>query len=143
MILVVCTLSDGALYFYGVSWKYLLRFSRYISDTILWQTDGRTDGQTWDTVLVVCTPSEDALYFYEVSWKCLEQFSSLERTRNDHYHIPKGHNLKTCIDELRSLWSACRLTKLYISMKSQRFLSYRADKNDHCQISKGNNSENV
>ena len=44
--LALCTSSHVALYLCKVSWKYLKRFLSYRADTILWQTDGWTDGQT-------------------------------------------------------------------------------------------------
>ena len=45
-VLVVCTSSNDALYFYEVSLKYFKRFSSYRGDTILWQTDGLMDRYT-------------------------------------------------------------------------------------------------
>ena len=37
MVLFLCTLSDGALYLYKLSWRNLKRFSRYGADTkIIW-----------------------------------------------------------------------------------------------------------
>ena len=45
-ILALCTSSHHvALHLCKVSWKYLKRFLSYWADTILWQTDGRTDDQ--------------------------------------------------------------------------------------------------
>ena len=50
MLLYICikfheNISKVALHLYKVSWKYLKRFLSYRADTILWQTDGRTDDQ--------------------------------------------------------------------------------------------------
>ena len=50
--------------------------------------------------------------------------------------------------ELRFLSSACRLMMLYISMKFHEnvlnsFQDIELTRNDHCQISKENNSKNV
>ena len=42
---MLCTLSDNDLYFYGVSWKYLERFSSHRANMIAWQTDRQTDRQ--------------------------------------------------------------------------------------------------
>ena len=44
-VLALCTSSHVALHLCKVSWKYLKRFLNYRADTILWQTDGRTDRQ--------------------------------------------------------------------------------------------------
>ena len=44
-VLALCTSSHVALHLCKVSWKYLQRFLSYRADTILWQTDGRTDDQ--------------------------------------------------------------------------------------------------
>ena len=46
--LALCTSSHFALHMCKVSWKYLKRFFSYRADTILWQTDGRTDRRTND-----------------------------------------------------------------------------------------------
>ena len=32
-VLVLCTLSENALYFYEIAWKYLEKFSSYRADT--------------------------------------------------------------------------------------------------------------
>ena len=45
MVLALCTLSHVALHLCKISWKYLKHFLTYRVDTILWQTDGRTDDQ--------------------------------------------------------------------------------------------------
>ena len=47
--------------------------------------------------------------------------------------------------ELQFLQSACCLIMLYISIKNilSSFLVIEQTQNDHCQISKGNNSKNV
>ena len=60
LVLVVCTLSDDALSFYEVSWKYLERFSSYRMDRILWQTDRQPSTKT----------------------VCLHLFQGLDITRN-------------------------------------------------------------
>ena len=44
-VLVLCTSSHVPLHLCKVSWKYLKWFLSYRGDTILWQTDGRTDDQ--------------------------------------------------------------------------------------------------
>ena len=44
-VLVLCTSSHVALHLCKNSWKYLERVLSYRADTILWQTDGRTDDQ--------------------------------------------------------------------------------------------------
>ena len=44
-VLALCMSSHVALHLCKVSWKYLKRFLSYRADTILWQTDGRTDYQ--------------------------------------------------------------------------------------------------
>ena len=79
MVLVVCTWSDDALYFYEVSWKYLERFSSYRAD-LKWPLSNFKVEQiknvlTKVMVLLVCRSSDNALYFYEVSWKSLERLS--------------------------------------------------------------------
>ena len=45
MIVVHATPSECALQMYEVSSKYLLKFSSYRADTILWQTDRQTQGE--------------------------------------------------------------------------------------------------
>ena len=46
MVLALCMSSHVALHLCKVSWKYLKQFLSYRADTILWQTDGRTDRRT-------------------------------------------------------------------------------------------------
>ena len=68
MVLVLCTLSDDALYFYEVSYR------------------------TRVTVLVFCTLSDDALYLHE---NILNGFRVIEQTQNYHCQISKGNDSKT------------------------------------------------
>ena len=73
----------------------------------------------------------------------------IEQTRNDQCQFSKGNNSKKMYrQELRFLWSARCLMMLYISIKFHEnilegFEIIEQTGNDSCQISKGNNSQNV
>ena len=71
MILVLCTSSDGGLYFYKVSGKYSTWYQSYRADMISNRkiSKGHNSVQNVDgvSVLVLCTSSDSDLYLYKVS----------------------------------------------------------------------------
>ena len=77
-VLVLCTSSDGGLFLYPVSWKYIWRLIRCRVDTtfILVISKGAQFGKKckWNYdffffIIFRCTSSGDTLYLYQVSWK--------------------------------------------------------------------------
>ena len=81
-----CTLSDGGLYFYKVSWKYSGRYRSSKADTNFIRKISKNSVKNIGgvPVLVLCTSSDDGLYLYPVSWKYLE-----------HYQLWSGHKKLT------------------------------------------------
>ena len=78
----------------------------------------------------------------------LNDFQVIERTRNYNCQISKGNNSKKYIDKIYDFVVCmssddaiyfCEVSWIYL----ERFQVIERTRNDHCQISKGNNSKDV
>ena len=56
MVHVFCMLSDSALHFCEVSWKYLWQFQNYEADTNDGSADGRTNTQNFGQYIIIPSP---------------------------------------------------------------------------------------
>ena len=99
-VIVFCTSSDNAIYFYKVSWQYLDRLSSYRVDTkftSLYFQRGITQNCTYKSYAFCGL--HDCLIMLYISVKFHENtfkgFQAIERTRNDHCQISKRNNYKT------------------------------------------------
>ena len=95
-VLVLCTSSDGDLYFYKVSWKYSGEYQSYRVDTIFIAKVSKGYNSVKNvggvTVLILCTWPDSGLYFYKVSWKYSGQYQSYRADTIFIRKISKGHN---------------------------------------------------
>ena len=148
MVLVPCTLPDGTIYFYQITWKYPKRFQSYWADTISIQKFSKGDNSVKTQVeswLVLCTSSDNALYLYQVLLKYLKGFQMYCEDTISIVKFAKGHNsiknvgglmvLVLCLSFHNALY---RFPSLWKYIKGfQRYWVYTIS---IVKFSKGNNS---